>query len=76
MRSTSHRSAAGSAAACCLAALFAVSAMIWDQDAMRDGLTDDLIGPWCRIGALDSWAGRPCVVEMHDASTEVTASSR
>jgi hypothetical protein len=43
-------------------AFFAVSALVWDQDPMRDGPTDGLIAPWCRIGSLDSWEGRPCVV--------------
>ena len=45
-----------------LAAFFAVSAVMWDQEAMRDSLTDDLISPWCSIGSPASWEGRPCAI--------------
>jgi len=59
-----------------LAALFAVSLFTWDQDAVRDGLTDDLISPWCRIGSLESWEGQPCVVPLRTGSIEGTARPR
>ena len=49
-------------AAAFVGAFFAVTALVWDQDPMRDGPADGLITPWCRIGSLDSWEGRPCVV--------------
>jgi len=75
MSSTSRRSAVNSAA-CFLAAFFTVSAVMWDHDALPDGLTDDLAAPWCRIGSLESWEGRPCVVPMRGASDEATADLR
>jgi hypothetical protein len=56
------RSTLVNSAAFVLAAFFAVSVTVWDQDPMRDGPSDSLITPWCRIGSLDSWEGRPCVV--------------
>jgi hypothetical protein len=76
MRSTSNKYAMSSAAMCFLAAFFAMSLWTWEQDPMRDGLTDDLITPWCRIGSLESWEGRPCVVPMRGASDEATADLR
>ena len=75
MSATSHRSTVNSAA-CFLAAFFAVSALMWDQDVLRDGLTDDLATPWCRIGSLDAWKGQPCVVPFRIGSTEGTATPR
>jgi hypothetical protein len=74
MSSTSQKSAVASAAACLLAAHFAVSGLVWDP--LRDGLTDDLISPWCQIGSTQSWEGRPCVVSTESAATEGTASTR
>ena len=59
-----------------LAALFAVSLFTWDRDATADGLTDDLISPWCRIGALESWEGRHCVLPLRTGSAEGTAGPR
>jgi hypothetical protein len=75
MHATSHRYKENSAVFL-LAALFAVSLFAGDQDAIRDGLTDDLISPWCRIGSLESWEGRPCVVLLRTGSVEGTASPR
>ena len=72
MHATSHRYA-GTSAAFLLAALLAASMFTWDRDAMTDGLTDDLISPWCRIGSLDSWEGRPCVLPLRTGSLEGTA---
>jgi hypothetical protein len=75
MSSTSRRSVVNSAA-CVIAAFFAVSGMMWDPDVLRDGLTDDLTTPWCRIGALDAWKGQPCAVPFQTGSTERTATPR
>ena len=75
MHATSHRHA-GTWAGFLLAALFVVSLFAGDQDALRDGLTDDLISPCCRIGSLESWEGRPCVVPLRTGSVEGTASPR
>ena len=33
-----------------------------DLNPIQDGLTDDVISPACRIGSLQSWQGRPCVI--------------
>jgi hypothetical protein len=74
MRSTSNSSV--NSAACLLAALFAVSLFTWNQDAIRDGLTDDLIPPWCRIGSLETWEGRPCVISLRTGSAEGTLAPR
>jgi hypothetical protein len=71
MRATSHRYKENSAGFL-VAALFAVGLFTSDQDAIRDGLTDDLISPWCRIGSLDSWEGQPCVVPLRTGSVEGT----
>ena len=59
-----------------LAAFFAVTGLAWDQDPFRDGLADDLITPWCRIGSLETWEGRPCVVPSQTWSTDETAVPR
>jgi hypothetical protein len=75
MSSTSRRSAVNSAA-CFLAAFFAVSAVMWDHDALPDGLTDDLATPSCRIGSLDAWKGQPCAVPLQTGLTEGTATPR
>jgi hypothetical protein len=71
MRAKFHDSAAR-----VLAAFFAVTVLARDQDPIRHGLTDDFVSPWCRIGSLQSWEGRPCVVPMRGASGEVTAAPR
>jgi hypothetical protein len=75
MHATPHRHA-GTSAAFLLAALFAVSLFTWDRDAMTDDPTDDLISPWCRIGSLESWEGRPCAFPLRTGSVEGTASPR
>ena len=75
MSVTSHRSAVTSAA-CFLAAVFAVSVSIGHQDPSRDGLAEDLIAPWCRIGSSQSWEGRPCVVPMQSAAAEGTGTEQ
>lgn len=64
------------AAAGVFAALLAVTGFPWDQAPVSDGLSDDLITPWCRIGTLDSWAGRPCVVPLQTDSADGTAGGR
>jgi hypothetical protein len=48
------------------AALFAATATATAraQASIEDELTEDLISPSCRIGSLQSWQGRPCVVPM------------
>jgi hypothetical protein len=38
------------------------SASAWDDNPLRDGVTDEWISPRCRIGSLQSWQGQPCVV--------------
>ncbi|MBV8753645.1 MAG: hypothetical protein JO328_12375, partial [Hyphomicrobiales bacterium] len=45
-----------------VAAVFAVTVLSWDPNAVRDDLNDDFMSPWCWIGSPDSWEGRPCVV--------------
>lgn len=30
--------------------------------SVSDLQTDDIISPWCRIGSLQSWQGRPCII--------------
>lgn len=62
MNATSRRSVGRPAKISFLAALFAVSAFAWESDPIREGLTDDGISPWCHIGSLDSWEGRPCLI--------------
>jgi hypothetical protein len=62
------RSTPVNSAAFFLAAFFAVSALAWDQEAMRDSLTDDFISPWCRVDSPDSWEGRPCVIPLRTGS--------
>jgi hypothetical protein len=59
-----------------LAALFAVTVLPWDQDFIGDGPTDDLMSPWCSIGSLQSWEGRPCVVPLRTWSADETAVPR
>jgi len=59
-----------------LAAFFAVTGFASDQDTFRDGLNEDLISPWCRIGALETWEGRPCVVPLQTWSADGTALPR
>ena len=58
-----------------LAAFFAVSATVWDQGPIRDDLMDDFVSPWCRLGSLDSWAGRPCAIPLR-TGVAGTADSR
>jgi hypothetical protein len=53
-----------------LAAFLAVNAFAWDQDPFRDGPSEDLISPWCRIDAPETWEGRPCVVPLRTWSAE------
>jgi hypothetical protein len=45
-----------------LAAISVAIAPAWNQSPIRDGLTDDVISPTCRIGSLQSWQGQPCVI--------------
>ena len=73
MYAISHRKA-GASAGFVPAALFAVSLFTSDQVAMHEGLTDDFISPWCRVGSLASWEGRPCVLSLRTGSVEITAS--
>jgi hypothetical protein len=58
------------------AAFFAVTVLAWDQDPFRDDLADDLMSPWCGIGAPNSWEGRPCVVPLRTWSADGTALPR
>jgi hypothetical protein len=59
-----------------LAAFFAVAGFAWDQDPFRDGLSEDLISPWCRIGSPETWEGRPCVVPLRAWSADGTTVPR
>ena len=59
-----------------LAVFFAVTGFAWDQDPFRDGLSEDLISPWCRIGAPETWEGKPCVVPLRTWSADGTALPR
>jgi hypothetical protein len=59
----------GSAAALLLAVFISVSLFTWD-DVIRDVLTDDMISPWCRVGSLESWEGRPCAFPLRTGSIE------
>jgi hypothetical protein len=62
MCSTS-RSAGGSMIGAWLFVTVAVAtAPIFDLNSVQDGLTDTVISPACRIGSLQSWQGRPCVI--------------
>ena len=63
-------------AAGAFAAFFAVTVLAWDQDPFRDGLAEDLITPWCRIGSPETWEGRPCVVPLRTWSADGTAAPR
>jgi hypothetical protein len=62
--------------ACFVATVCGVNVATWDQDPIQDALADDLLSPWCRIGSLQSWQGRPCVVPMGPAWDEGTAGTR
>jgi hypothetical protein len=59
-----------------LAGFLAVTGVAWDQDPYRDGLSDDFISPWCRIGAPETWEGRPCLVPLRAWSAGGTAVPR
>ena len=59
-----------------LAAFLTVTVLALDQDPFRDGLSDDLITPWCRIGSLETWEGRPCVFPLRARSADGTAVPR
>jgi len=74
MYAGSHRYT-GTAAGLLLAAVLSVSLFTWD-DVIRDGLTDDMISPWCRVGSLESWEGRPCVFPLRTGSIERAANPR
>jgi len=65
-----------SSAAGVLAAFLAVAAVAFDQDPFRDAMADDFISPWCRIGAPDTWEGKPCVVPLRTESSGGTALPR
>ncbi len=58
------------------AVFFAVTVLAWDQEFIRDDMSDDFIPPWCRVGSLESWEGRPCVVPLRTWSAGGTASPR
>jgi hypothetical protein len=62
--------------ACLFAALSVVSVPAWDEDPTRDGPTDELLSPSCRIGSLQSWQGRPCVVPIGPTSAEETVGTQ
>ena len=64
------------AAAGVLAAFLTVTVLASDQDPFRDGLSDDLITPWCRIGSLETWEGRPCLVPLRTWSADGMAVPR
>jgi hypothetical protein len=51
-----------------LAAFLAVTVLPRDQNFIGDALSDDLISPWCRIGAPETWEGRPCVVPYTESA--------
>ena len=57
-----------------LAGFVSLAVLAWDQDL--DGLTDDMIAPSCRIGSLQSWEGRPCVVPLRTGPADGTATPR
>ena len=77
MRSMSRTHVAPSAiGACFLLALCVVSVPAWDEDTTRDGTTDEPLSPSCRIGSLQSWQGRPCVVPIGPTSAEETAGTQ
>jgi hypothetical protein len=70
----SHRYT-GSAAGLLLAVFLSVSLVTWD-DLIREDLTDDMISPWCRVGSLESWEGRPCAFPLRTRSIERAADPR
>jgi hypothetical protein len=73
MRSIVHRLRVSSIiGTCLLAALYVVSV---PADAILDNLTDELISPPCRIGSLQSWQGKPCVVPLGTPSAGDSADS-
>ena len=47
-----------------LAAFFVATVWVGELDLVGDGLTEDLISPWCRAGSPESWEGKPCVVPL------------
>jgi len=49
-----------------IAAVTVATASMLDLNPIRDGLTDDVISPSCRIGSLQSWQGLPCVISERD----------
>jgi hypothetical protein len=55
--------------ACGLGALFFVSVSI---GGIQDGGIDETISPSCRIGSLQSWQGRPCVIPFETFSAGET----
>jgi hypothetical protein len=59
-----------------LAAFLAVTILALDQDPFSDGLRDDLITPWCRIGSPETWEGKPCVVPLRACSADGTTFPR
>jgi hypothetical protein len=58
------------------AALFAATVLACDQGLFSDDLSDDFMSPSCRIGSLESWEGRPCVVPLRTWSAGGTAVPR
>jgi hypothetical protein len=68
MYAGSHR-LTGSAVGLLLAVFFSVTLFTWD-DLIPEGLTDDMISPWCRVGSLESWEGRPCAFPLRTGSIE------
>jgi hypothetical protein len=66
---------AGTAGGLLFAAVFAVS-LFTSDDIARDGLADDMISPWCRIGSLASWEGRPCALSLRTGPIDGAAHPR
>ena len=75
MHAGSHRYT-GTTAGLLLAAVFAESLFTWDQNVVQDDPMDDLISPWCRVGSLASWEGRPCALSLRTGSIEAAAHPR
>jgi hypothetical protein len=66
----SHKSAANAiVSACFLAGLFVVSV---STGGIQDGGIDEATSPSCRIGSLQSWQGRPCVIPFETFSAGTT----
>jgi hypothetical protein len=63
-------------AAGALAAFFAVTGVAFDQDPFREATADEFISPWCRIGAPETWEGKPCVVPLSTWPADGTAFPR